>query len=451
MIDKIKQILFKKLGIDEAISFALWTQVLNVLRSTISIFLVLKYLTSIEQGFYYTFTSILAIQIFFELGFSGIITQYVAHEKSHLTWQNNLLEGNEVNFSRLRSLLRLSYKWFTVMAIILLLALLITGFIFFSYFSPKSENVNWQMPWVLMSITTACNLIITAAIAYYEGLGRVERTAKLRFNILIYSTTAFFLALCLNFKLYSYAVNNIVGILISVYWLNSEEIRKLFLSIWNYSNREHKVSWRKEIFPFQWKIALSWMSGYFLFQLFNPIIFATLGAVPAGQMGTSQAALNGVFGMSNSWFSTKVPLFSSLIAQKKFKDLDGIFNITLKQSALVLLMCLIILVGLIFIFIEYKLKLSIRFLPLIPFAILAISSFVLFINNALATYLRCHKEEPYLFSSVVLGVVNIFVIWFASKNFGIIGMVSGYLLVMIAGLVWGIMIFFDKKKLWHGS
>ena len=43
------------------------------------------------------------------------------------------------------------------------------------------------------------------------------------------------------------------------------------------------ISYMKEIFPNQWKIALSWVSGYFIFHFFNPVLFAE-GPVVAGQM-----------------------------------------------------------------------------------------------------------------------------------------------------------------------
>jgi O-antigen/teichoic acid export membrane protein len=62
----------------------------------ISIFFIASYLTKQEQGYYYTFGSILAIQVFFELGLSGIITQFVAHEFASLKWKSPIeLEGSE--------------------------------------------------------------------------------------------------------------------------------------------------------------------------------------------------------------------------------------------------------------------------------------------------------------------------------------------------------------------
>jgi len=73
-----------KFGFDKAIMFTSSANIVGAFGSVVSVILVVKYLTGVEQGFYYTFGSIVAIQVFFELGLNGIITQYVAHEASHL-------------------------------------------------------------------------------------------------------------------------------------------------------------------------------------------------------------------------------------------------------------------------------------------------------------------------------------------------------------------------------
>jgi len=59
------------------------------------------------------------------------------------------------------------------------------------------------------------------------------------------------------------------------------------------------------------------------------------GPVVAGQMGMTLAALNGILSLSLAWITTKVPLFSGLIAQENYSKLDYIFNKTLKQSSLI--------------------------------------------------------------------------------------------------------------------
>ena len=45
---------------------------------------------------------------------------------------------------------------------------------------------------------------------------------------------------------------------------------------------EIDFSWKKEILPFQWRIALSSTTGYFSLYLFTPVTFNVFGAVEAG-------------------------------------------------------------------------------------------------------------------------------------------------------------------------
>lgn len=56
-----------KLGIDKSIFFTSLARVIQAVGGVVSILFVARYLTGIEQGFYYTFGSIVAIQIFFRI------------------------------------------------------------------------------------------------------------------------------------------------------------------------------------------------------------------------------------------------------------------------------------------------------------------------------------------------------------------------------------------------
>lgn len=98
------------IGIDKAIFFTSSARIAQGLGGIVSVLFVARYLTGIEQGFYFTFASILAIQVFFELGLNGIITQYVAHEASHLVLNGNKYEGDVIYRSRLASLLHFCVK-----------------------------------------------------------------------------------------------------------------------------------------------------------------------------------------------------------------------------------------------------------------------------------------------------------------------------------------------------
>src|SRR5574344_1686117 len=82
-----------KIGLDKSIAYTSTARIIQASGGVITALFIAKYLTKVEQGFYFTFGSILAIQTFFELGMNGIITQYVAHEASHLHWQGFRVEG----------------------------------------------------------------------------------------------------------------------------------------------------------------------------------------------------------------------------------------------------------------------------------------------------------------------------------------------------------------------
>ena len=71
------------------------------------------------------------------------------------------------------------------------------------------------------------------------------------------------------------------------------------------------------------------------------------------------------------------------------------------------------------------------------------------IVSSWATYLRCHKKEPYLLNSIVAGVLSTASTIILGKYYGLLGISAGYLLLNIFMFPWAYKIFTDKRKLWH--
>jgi O-antigen/teichoic acid export membrane protein len=84
---------YKNLGLDKTIVLNIFSRIIQGTSGLIILYFIARHLSKEEQGYYFTFSSILAIQVFFELGLTGIITQYVAHENAHLKWteKNNVI------------------------------------------------------------------------------------------------------------------------------------------------------------------------------------------------------------------------------------------------------------------------------------------------------------------------------------------------------------------------
>jgi O-antigen/teichoic acid export membrane protein len=450
------KIITKKIGIDEAIALTVFSRFVQASGGIISLLFVAKSLTKVEQGYYYTFGSILAIQIFFELGLSNIITQFVAHENAHLSWNSKTsFSGSEESSSRLASLLRFSVKWYAVISVLLFFGLILAGYIFFSKYGRVYDDVKWQIPWVILSITTSLSLLVSPVIAFFEGLGWVKEVAKIRIVqqvVQICFALSFF---SLDFKLFSVPVSTIFSFSAVLFWIFFGKNRELLSFVWNQIGDKH-VNYRLEIFPYQWRIAISWISGYFIFQLFNPVLFATDGAVVAGQMGMTLTVLNAIMALAFSWMSTKVPMFSGLIAKKDYAQLDSLFNKTLIQSSLINGFALLVLFGVILYLRHFEINLGgqnigDRFLPCLPMLFMMIPIFLNHYVSSWATYLRCHKVEPMLVQSVVMGLLCSLSTILFGHYFGVIGITTGYLVLSIIGFVWTYFLYTNSKNEWHGD
>lgn len=450
-------IIASKIGIDKAIAYSSGARVIQAVAGVGSIFFISTFLTGVEQGFYYTFGSILALQVFFELGFSGIMTQYVAHEVSHLHLDLNKEYQGEYKYkSRLASLVQFCVKWYSVLAILLFLFLIIVGFVYFNHFgNAQNDYVAWKLPWILISLATSIQLFISPLTSILTGLGFVKETSKISFIQQLFMPLSIWTGLLLGFKLYVTGIGYLVTLCIWLILLFKLDLFRVLKNLWQVDIQE-KVSYMSEIFPYQWKIALSWISGYFIFQLFNPVLFATEGAIIAGQMGMTLQALNAISALSLSWLNTKIPLYSQLIARRDYKNLDIIFNRTLKQMISI---CLFMLSSffLVIIFLR-KTNFAIggsiifeRFLDYTPMLLMMLPILCNQFISSWATYLRCHKQEPFLVNSIVMGVLCCISTFVLGNKFGLYGIVLGYCcLTLFVSLPWGYYIFNRKKNDWHG-
>src|SRR6266849_5461926 len=135
-------------GVDRAIAFTVLARVVQILGSTGTVLLILRFLTPVEQGYYYTLLSLVSLQVVFELGFSFVILQMAAHECAHLTLHaDGRIEGDSVAHARLASILQKTFRWYLLAAVILCAALLHVGVYFFSRPAHTTPPVAWHGPW----------------------------------------------------------------------------------------------------------------------------------------------------------------------------------------------------------------------------------------------------------------------------------------------------------------
>jgi O-antigen/teichoic acid export membrane protein len=437
------------LGVDRAIAFTLAGRGWALLSGVFTLLLVARFLTPDEQGYYYTFASLLAMQIFFELGMSVVVTQFASHEMAHLSWiDNKIVEGSAEAKGRLHSLLTLVIKWYGVISALIILVILPIGWFFFATTQSQS-TVNWQAAWIWLALSASINIFMVPMIAILEGCGQITSVAKLRMYQNITGSICAWVLLISGGGLLALPAMSTGAALTAFIWLTLSK-RDFFINLISNKAKGIGIKWKSEIWPFQWRIAISWLSGYFIFQLFTPVLFAYHGAEEAGRMGMSISLANALTAITFAWMSTKAPTFGTLIAKKDYKSLDKVFNFTLSRSFIVMLAIAVVLCILNYFMHIKKLPLASRLLDPLPFMLLMITTLLNYITYAQSTYLRAHKQEPFLFISIISAVLIASFTFFAGREYGSLGIMSGYLAVsMTIGLGWGSFIFISKRRQWQ--
>jgi hypothetical protein len=445
----VVQTIFRIFGVDRAIAYTLIGRGWSVIAGPLTMVLIARFLRPEEQGFYYTFGSVLALNIFFELGLTYVLLQFASHEKAHLEWTSSgELSGSEVAKIRLAALLKLALRWYSVAAVLVLLLVLPAGLAFFSRNSVPSAAIAWRTPWIWLATASALNLLVAPLFAILEGCGKISQIASIRVGQSVLASLGIWLTLLCHGALFAGPVFQTINLAVGLAWLISGYGR-FFRTLLQADVSQASFHWWTEVWPFQWRIALSWLSGYFIFQLFNPVLFASHGAVVAGQMGMSLSLCSALLGVSMAWMSTKASPFGVLVARRQWQALDTLFFKTFRQSLLVMVVGSVVVYACVSMLNYRGYPFSRRLLNPLPFAFLLLSAMINHVAFCEAQYLRSHKAEPFLWLSITTGITTGASTFLLAKPFSAFGVSAGYLMCCTVALIIGTKIFFHKRKEWH--
>src|SRR5215467_2751964 len=108
------------LGVDRAIGFTVLARIWASGAGLVTVALIARFLSPAEQGYYYTFGSLVALQIVFELGFSFVILQLASHERANLEISAQYeISGDATSHGRLASVIQKSVRWYSVAAAVM--------------------------------------------------------------------------------------------------------------------------------------------------------------------------------------------------------------------------------------------------------------------------------------------------------------------------------------------
>lgn len=448
LLHKLRSQLHHRAGLDGAVAYTAMARLCSIVGSVGTVLLLVRFLSSVEQGYYYALLSLVLLQTVFELGFSFVIQQYAAHESVLCTFSpDGTVAGDSAAHARLASVLQLAVRWYLLAAISIALFLLPAGFWFFTRNS-HGDGVAWQGPWVATVLASAASFLLVPLYSFLEGCNQIRQVAKARFVQAIVVLAMSWSAMISGHGLYASALVNSGAIMVGVVFLTRR--RRLLMGLMRWPSAENAVSWRREIWPFQWKVAVSWLCTYFISQLFTPILFHARGPVEAGRMGMSINIVAYLPIVVLSWITTKATPFGQFIKLGRLAELDHLFFRTFRQAMTLLIVMVTGCWLAITLLPHLSIKLAARMESPRIFALLLITAVCTFAVQSMAIYLRSFKEEPFLLQSVTVFTLTTVSVLIAAPRWGSLGVAASYFVSSgLLGLTIAAFIFRSKMRIYR--
>lgn len=446
ILKKISSKIRAWLGLDQVVFATVFGQLFSLVTGPISLYIVGTFFSKTEQGYYYTFASVLALQNFLELGLSVCITVFASHEFANLQMdKDGKVYGDLNSRSRLISLIRFALRWYGVVSILFFVFVGTGGHLFFSL-NNYGYGIDWTIPWWSLCLVSSINIITVPIWAFLEGCNQYLWTAYTRIKTRIAGAVVIWFSIVGGAGLYSASLSIFVTLLIFVVLFFSKWkglVRHIFTD-----NIATSISWKKEILPLQWKIALGWVCGYFIFSLFTPVLFAFQGPIVAGQWGMTWVIISSLSGLASSWINVKVSSFGMLVSKKEWGNLDKLWiKSTIRSLSITIAGAVFILI--VVAYLKGQSTIGERFLGYKEIVVLCLATIVNQIIYCTNIYMRAHGKEPYLKLFILNAVLTGFSVYLTGKYFDALAVSVAYFFFITLSMTLTSMVFIRRRREWH--
>jgi hypothetical protein len=433
------------LGLDTTFLLAVLGRIIPSVAGLLTTILIGTHFPAIEQGYFYSFISLLSLQTFVELGLGQVIVQFAAHEWAHLSYNRKQgITGDQAARSRLASLARLAMTWFSVGAFFLLAIFIVGGF---AAFGSRATAIDWQAPWFGLCLVTVLNVALLPVQFLLEGCNQLRAVYLLRALQALGNSGGLCVAILAGIGLWAAAAGASINLAWTLFFVLGPQ-RSFYKALIGKPELA-RIHWRSELWPMQWRIAISTISGFFMSAVVTPMTFRLAGPIAAGQLGMSMTFTTALLSISALPIAVRAPSLGMAIARKDYVSLDRIMFRAASVSFSLWLCGAAALAGGLALLRLYHIPFAHRLLSEPIFLIFLLSSGLQCMTSAIAVYLRAHKREPFM----VMGVVFALGLFCAYSLFGtlwgIFGLAAANLgaMLLMTPITWSMLIRYRNE--WH--
>ncbi len=428
-----------RIGVDAPVFFSVIARAWQLLTGPVTVTLMAVFFSPEMRGYFYTFGSVLALQVFFELSLHIVLINAASHEWAKLKIDEvGELAGDEAAQSRLISLLKTSLKWYSVAAVLFVLLCGPGGAVFLA--SGSLPLAEWIVPWSVLVVLTGGLLAVQPLSAILEGCDQMKTVNQYRFRQAVFGTLVVWAIIGSGLGLWAAAGSAAVRLgwelhLVGVHY------RRFFQSFFR-KTLSTAIDWRIEVWPLQWRLAIQGVATWGTLQMLTPVIWGTSGDVDAGRMGMTWTVLIALQAAASSWVDTRRPKFGQLVANGSFDELDSLFFRCTSQSVAMLTAGLLAFCGVLAALpsVDWSIaeKLSVAFVSPQSAAVLSLGILVFQIPHCQTIYIRAHKREPFLIPSLIVSACIAMSVTVLGIKYGIAG----------AAIAWTVCICVVQLPLW---
>jgi O-antigen/teichoic acid export membrane protein len=440
-----------RVGVTRPVLYSVLARGMQGVAALVGIIMVGHFLDQTTQGYYFTILGFVVFVQLADFGLTYAVMQSASHEAvSDLPDRDRTTERGEGR--QLLALLRGATRFNTAATFLAALVIFAVGTRVLVSGGPTQTptEAEWWLPWVASVGMVGAAQLLNPRVSLLEGGGFVTGVWLFRLGQEIAAATALWAALALGWDLWAIALSYGGRAVIGVLWLNSGWRRVYFVALASRGpGKVQRGYWRTEVWPFQWRIGVSALSGYLIFQFFTPLMFALKGPAIAGQFGMTLTLTNGLLTVTTAWLNSQAPGFGKLIATRSYDQLDKEFAQSLQSSFIVVVIVGVAMLAGVVVLGSLRHPFAERLLPPTSFLFFVGATVVNHVVFARAIYLRAHRREPLLASSVAGAVLTPLVVVYAGRRGGVNTIAASYFALTTLGLCITAMIFTSRARAWH--
>ncbi|GGE33331.1 hypothetical protein GCM10011360_21480 [Primorskyibacter flagellatus] len=356
-----------------------------------------------QQGYFYTFLSLGAAQYFCDLGV-GFVLGNIAGRRTAGDVHGDPFQPEAL--ANMRQITRFALHWCLLTGAVLVIVLGILGWrVFHGIDTGHGPLVTI---WYAYAVLAAYTMSLHMVLRIFEAVGFVVEAALARSIQSLINILALVALALLGWEMWA-----VVGALAlalagatAYFWLTSAKIRSAF-------GRAHAggrpIHWRRDVLPFQSRVAASFIGSYGIFQAQVPLLFLYAGPVAAGQFGLMMQIFQAINTSANIFLTFSIKSWTALAVASDWRGLLFSFRRVLAASTALTAVAALLVIAMVAGLAYWDLPIAERFpsLPLVAlYALAACANQVYF---AWGYLFRTREEEPFWLLSLVLAAMILLV------------------------------------------